>query len=272
MNDLAVDSAIDSVADGQYSANLSAAWSAFGLHGGYLAAVAVRAAGACASFPRPASVSCHFLLPPQPGKVELQVTPLSRTPRAEAQRVTMRQHGRDVLSMEVWTVSGRLPGPTHNWSTPPAVPHWEEVPTLERTGAWKGVPLWDNLEIRDATPAPALGAPTPPINCGWARLRARSRFGDDLWLHVARLLVMVDHCQFPAISRSLAELTFVAPTLHLHTSFHAFAPDDEWLLARGHGQAAGGGLIGSDVQIWSASGTLLATSTQQMLFTLMRAR
>ena len=43
----------------------------WGPSGGYLAALALRAAGLCAEIPRPASYYCHFLASPEFDEVEL---------------------------------------------------------------------------------------------------------------------------------------------------------------------------------------------------------
>ena len=61
--DLATDTAVRAVdADaGRYQADISSAWEIWGPMGGYVAGVALRAAGAASPFTRPASFSCHYL-------------------------------------------------------------------------------------------------------------------------------------------------------------------------------------------------------------------
>ena len=58
--------------DGQYTITLSEDWRIMGPNGGYMAAVALRAAGMEAAIPRPASISCHFISVPR-------LSPTSRT-------------------------------------------------------------------------------------------------------------------------------------------------------------------------------------------------
>jgi acyl-CoA thioesterase len=273
MNDLATDTTLEPRGPNAYRAVLSPRWTAFGIHGGYLAAIAARAAGASAALPRPASVTCHFIAPAQPGEVDVVVEPLQRALRVERQRVTLRQDTRDILHADIWTAAAELPGPSCAWQPAPDVPRWQDVPLLERVGGWRSAPLWNQIEIRDIPVAFQLpGGELAPRNCGWARIRPRACFGADTWLHVARLLITADHCQFPAVAQRLTHESFIAPTLYLHLALHAFAPDDEWLLTASKGVGAADGLLGTDAHIWSSDGALLASSSQQMLFTRMRVR
>ena len=61
MGDLEEDTAIERVGPGRYTAAVSPDWALIGPVGGYLASIALRAAGAYASLPRPASLSCQYL-------------------------------------------------------------------------------------------------------------------------------------------------------------------------------------------------------------------
>src|SRR4051812_43115549 len=61
MGDLGIDTEVRAVGDGRYEATLSREWEIWGPMGGYVAAFALRAAGASSPFDRPATFSCHFL-------------------------------------------------------------------------------------------------------------------------------------------------------------------------------------------------------------------
>ena len=63
------------VENGRYRAQLSKDWGIWGPNGGYLAAIALRAAGEVANIQRPASFYCHFLSSPSFDTVELTVSP-----------------------------------------------------------------------------------------------------------------------------------------------------------------------------------------------------
>ena len=72
------DSAVQPVAaeTGRYSATLSPEWAVWGPSGGYVAAIALRAAMAHSRLARPASFHCHFLALGEFGPVELSVMSL----------------------------------------------------------------------------------------------------------------------------------------------------------------------------------------------------
>src|SRR3546814_9007649 len=61
MADLGVDTAVEPLGDGRYTATPSADWEIWGPMGGYIASFALRAAGASSPHAHPAAFSCHYL-------------------------------------------------------------------------------------------------------------------------------------------------------------------------------------------------------------------
>ncbi len=57
MGDLGTDTAIEALGEGRFSASLSPEWEIWGPMGGYVAAIALRAAGATSPFPAPVAGS-----------------------------------------------------------------------------------------------------------------------------------------------------------------------------------------------------------------------
>src|SRR5438093_10241708 len=112
MGDLAVDTAVEG-SDGRYRAYLSPAWEVWGPNGGYVAAIALRAAAAAASFRRPASFACHYLSVAEFDAVDLAVTPLRTARRAVSLRVSMTQRGRPILEAFAWFI-GEVEGLAHD--------------------------------------------------------------------------------------------------------------------------------------------------------------
>src|SRR5215468_6515100 len=92
-------------AGGSYRIMLSEAWNGWGPNGGYLAAIALRAAGEVAQIRRPASLYCHFLSAPAFDEVRLDVALLKSGRRAEALSVQMRQRDKPVLTALVRTAA-----------------------------------------------------------------------------------------------------------------------------------------------------------------------
>jgi len=91
MGDLAADTAVEG-SDGRYQAALSRDWEIWGPNGGYIAAVALRAAGAYSRFDRPITLVGHFLgVADFDAPVDLDVTTLREAKRAQSVRVSMTQ-------------------------------------------------------------------------------------------------------------------------------------------------------------------------------------
>ena len=130
MGDLAADTAL-SGGDGRFTATLSADWEIWGPNGGYLAAVALRAAGAHSGLERPASLLCHVLGVAGFADVQLEATTLRRSRRAESTRVSMTQDGAPVLEALVWSVAGGIDGLVHDAAPPPSVPEPEHLASAD---------------------------------------------------------------------------------------------------------------------------------------------
>ncbi len=90
---------------GKYLAHLSSDWEIWGPNGGYLAAIALRAAGRAAHIQRPRSFYCHFLSSPAVDAVELNVKVIKQGRRAESFAVEMTQEGKPILHALVKTVA-----------------------------------------------------------------------------------------------------------------------------------------------------------------------
>src|SRR5258708_25112344 len=103
MGDLAIDTAVEGH-DGHYTARFSGDWEIWGPNGGYVAAIALRAAGAHARFDRPATFTCHYLSAAAFDEVQLEVTTLRSSRRAESIRVSMTQGEKPILEALVWTI------------------------------------------------------------------------------------------------------------------------------------------------------------------------
>jgi acyl-CoA thioesterase II len=270
---LAVDTTIELIEDGLYRAELSPDWSVWGPNGGYLAALALRAAGAHRPGSLPAAISCHFVGVAEFRTVDLRVTTVRGSRRATSVQVQMLQDGAPVLSANVWTVAPKLRGPHRAWHPAPDVPGPEEMRPIEELMARDDgivLPIWLKCyEVRLKAWQPGAWTPqqgVPRVH-GWLRMREPIDTGDP-WLDACRAVFGVDVAQFPAIAQSFSaeELTFVAPSMDLHVAFHGRANGEEWMLIEAEGLAAGDGRFGASAKLWSASGELLASGAQQMLY------
>lgn len=263
--------------DGLFSAELSREWEIWGPNGGYLAALALRAAGLCAEIALPASFYCHFLRSPAFERVELEVLPLKRGRRSEALSVSMRQGGQPVLQALVRTAA-EAPGYEHQQPRMPAVPAAQTLSEHTR----RPFPFWDNIERRliddpqvgqaertddqqvgQAGRVDAQASGQPALVREWTRFRPRPCF-DDPFLDAARSLILLDTYGWPAAYRKYRDHAMVAPNLDTAVWFHQPAPRSEWLLVDHECPIGHHGLLGVSGRVWSAEGLLVATGGAQL--------
>ena len=271
MGDLAADTAIEG-ADGRYRAHLSRDWEIWGPNGGYLAVIALRAAGAHTPLRRPATFSCHYLGVAGFDGVDLDVRTIRGSKRAASVGVSMTQHGKPVLEAHVWIV-GDVDGLEHDAAPLPDVPLPDELPNVEElmVGQERGPyhAFWSNFEERPSSwlPREAWEAREPgdPVVRSWYRYVPRDTF-DDPFVDAGRSLLLVDTLGWPAAVRAhTSDLPFYAPSIDVTARFHAAAPESAWLLAECRSPIARDGLVASEASVWSADGLLLASGGQQML-------
>lgn len=248
--------------DGRYSIRLSEAWEIWGPSGGYLAAIALRAAGLCAQIPRPASFYCHFLSPPDFAEVDLAVEVLRRGRRSESLAVNMTQGGKPVLFALIRTAA-QAPGYQHQEPAAPEVAPPGDSKLLERTKDGRPIySFWSNLSCR----RPEFGAgdvgPRPVIR-EWVRFEPTPHF-EDPFIDAARPLILLDTFGWPAVWQKYRGADFVAPNLDTYVSFHRPAAQSEWLLVDHECPVADDGLLGVSGRIWDEAGRLLASGSAQL--------
>jgi acyl-CoA thioesterase-2 len=271
MGDLEEQTAVRRVGEGRYTADVHRDWEIWGPCGGYVAAIALRAAGAESGLVRPASFFCHYLSVAAFEPVDLAVTTLRSGRTVHAQRVEMTQHGRPVLDAMVWSV-GEVAGLEHEDTVAPDVAGPDGLPTREEL--WPDEPrpsfaFWDNFEQRmlewsDTWPPPG---PLPPTWRTWVRCLPRPTF-DDPWVDAARSLIVLDVGSWPAGSRPhmYLEPPFIAPSLDLYASFQCPGSSSEWMLIDAHSPVAHGGLLSWTSRIWSKDRRLIANGGGQAVF------
>ena len=271
MGDIERQTAVEPMGDGRFAAMVHADWEIWGPCGGYVAALALRAAGAASHLARPASFFCHYLSVASFAPVDLVVTPLRTGRTVLAQRVAISQDGRPVLDAMVWSV-GEVEGLEHEDLDPPDVPDPETLPTwaeLRPDDVRPPMPFWDNFDQRplvwsEEWPPPG---PQPPTWRAWVRPRPTATF-DDPWVDAARSLIVLDVGSWPAGSRPhmYLEPPFIAPSLDLYASFQYSGTASEWLLLDAHSPVAQGGLLSWTGRVWSRQRRLLASGGGQAVF------
>jgi acyl-CoA thioesterase len=227
-------------------------------NGGYLLALATRAALMVSGQPHPIAVSGHFLAPPSIGPAELTVRPLRSGRTVSSARVTLLQQGQPRL--EALVSSGRLePGAEPAWradSEPPVLPGVDEcVPgQVDQPGGMR-LAILERVDLRldPATVGWALGEPSGRLEArGWVR------FHDDRPPDPLGLLLVVD--TLPPASFALGITTW-APTLEL-TVYVRDLPAAGWLRCAARGRLLQGGWFDEEVEVWDQRGRLVAQSRQ----------
>ena len=271
MGDLAADTAVTRTGDGRYTATLSSDWEIWGPMGGYIASVALRAAGAESPFARPASFFCQYLGVAAFDSVDIAVTTLREARTALAQRVEVTQGDRRMLEATVWSI-GDVDGLEHDRTEAPDVAPPDGLPTIvellteEELAQGPGFPFWNNVETKPLafSRGPRTEAQDPVFR-DWERFVPTSTF-DDPWVDACRSVVLIDVQSWPAASRAHAwGHGFYAPSLDLYVSFNDPQPQSEWLLVDGHGPVARDGLMAWTGRLWSEGGRLVASGGGQLL-------
>src|SRR3990167_3208049 len=136
--------------DGVLTATLSRDWEIWGPNGGYVAAIALRAAGSLApEGHRPASFSCQYLSAGAFGPAQAQVRVLKAGRSAVCLAVELSQAGKTFLAAQVWTTN-RDGGPAVAAAPCPDAPPAAALPTMESylPADAPRHPFWANFETR----------------------------------------------------------------------------------------------------------------------------
>jgi acyl-CoA thioesterase len=244
---------------GSWSATVDPGWTIGDRpNGGYLLALATRAALGAVDHQHPLAVSCQFLAPPAVGAAELEVVPLRAGRSLSTARVTLLQDGRPLLAALVG--AGELDaGGAPQWQRASGPP---ELPPVEQcVRAWPDVPgririnILDHLDIRldPATAGSLAGRPS-----GRLEMRGWVRFQDGRPPDPLALLQAVD--ALPPTSFELG-IPAWAPTVEL-TVYPRGLPAPGWLACVVRGQLWRGGWFDEDAEVWDASGRLVAQGRQ----------
>jgi acyl-CoA thioesterase II len=274
VGDLDLDTRLDG-GDGAYTMTMSRDWEIWGPQGGYVAAIALRAAGAHCRRPRPASIVGHFLgVASFDAPVSVVCTTLRRARVAESVRVSLTQADRPIFEALVWGIDDDVPRLEHDDAPAPDVPPWRDLATIqERLGAIGEhysafFPFWNNFEQRPTEFRNDWMTRTtgdhPPRWQQWLRYVPTASFA-DAWLDACRTLILVDVGSWPAATSYHNQQAILAPSIDLACEFHRIAPATDWLLVDAHSPSAADGLVASHQHVFSDDGVLLASGVSQLL-------
>jgi len=268
--DFELETRVVSEGAGVYRATLSRDWEIWGPNGGYLCAIALRAAAHEAQVARPVALYCHYLKVAQFATVDLSVTVLGRTRRSESLRVSMTQDGKPILEAMIRTAAAG-DGLAHVDVVAPAVPPPEDLPdavSLLTPAHGKRHAFWKNFDVRVVRPErfKLPRSPDAPSWQEWYRVHTEASFADP-FLDAGRSALLLDTMGWPAAVGPHPDSGFLAPSLDFACWFHAPSPYGDYLLVDAHSAIARDGCIGATGRVFDRSGALLASSGTQLLCT-----
>ncbi len=240
---------------GRFAARLSDRWSIGPVpNGGYVMALALSAVEQSVTQPHALTATGHFLRPPVPGDVQVEVDVVKVGRRFTTSEARVRSGERECLRMLV--TSGKLESPPQvlrvDAAPPPMGP--DEMPEVSAP--------------REALPeiARRFEQRPDPSTVGWllgerggeARVRGWMRFADGR-LPDARALVLFADAMAPPVFHWVAPSW--VPTLELTVHVRA-VPRSAWLWCDFRTRVAQNGLLEEDGEIWDETKTLVAMSRQ----------
>jgi len=250
--------AVEPAGDGRWRAAIAPGWDIAGnANGGYLLAIAARAAVEATGRPDPVSVTAHYLAPGKPGPVTVETTVLKEGRRFATASATLSSPERPLVSvlgsfgeLEPVVATERLE------AGPPDLPDPEDCVAVEPTDTFPP-PFVGKIELRLHPDHMQFGGrPGVPRVSGWFRLR------DDEPIDTMALLVAVDAFP-PTIFFADLPVAWV-PTLELTTHVRA-RPAPGWLRCSFTTRFITGGFLEEDGEVWDSTGRLVAQSRQLAL-------
>lgn len=249
--------------DGSFEIELSDRWQLWGPSGGYLSAIALRAAGEITELTRPVSYYCHFLKSPRFDVVQVEATFERPGKRAESIAVTISQDGEPMLKALVRTAA-QSTGFTHDDVQIPTTTLPEEIEPYRYTGPGSDdYTYWNNFERRPVLPV-ARNDSQRPISREWVRSLPTARF-EDPFLDAARPLMMLDTFGYLAARQKYTDGPLFAPNLDTSAWFHDIGAQTDWLLIEHANPIARDGVMFVDGKVWSEDGVLVASGCAHLM-------
>ncbi|GAB3356777.1 acyl-CoA thioesterase [Modestobacter lapidis] len=256
-----VATAVDRGEGGVLTAVLDPGWGVGGgvLNGGYLLAVAARAAVLDSPHPHPVALSANYLRAPVAGPAQLTVTPGPAGRTLASAAIVLADGGGPAVTVQATTAT--LGAEPADVAVPvPAATPVEQCPSIAEHAhlapAGVSVPgLSERVETR-----------IDPLTAGWALgrpggepvIRAWMRFADGRQPDPLALVTFAD--ALPPTSWALGRFGW-APTVQLQVLVRA-VPAPGWCLVEARAGEIAGGWLDEDYRIWDSTGRLVAQSRQ----------
>ncbi|TVP69741.1 MAG: thioesterase family protein [Nitriliruptor sp.] len=268
------DTAVEAVGPGRYRGRIDPGWSVVdgaAPNGGYVMALAARAMRAELPHPDPVTLTAHFLAPPEPGPVDIEVEVVRTSRRHSTVAARLLQGGREQTRLlGAFGDLATAQGPDRVDLLPPRLPPIEDCLDVTaaaiaraRAGELPSFPIQERFDHRQPVELAswAVGRPTGRGEMG-GYLRFADASADDA-MDTLGLLVVAD-CFAPAVFNTEPGLTSWVPTIELTVQVRA-RPCPGYLAAWFTTSAITRGYLEEDGQVWDAGGNLVALSRQLAL-------
>lgn len=230
-----------------------------GPHGGYLAAIIMRALTETVADPARGarSLTVHFARPPAPGAVQIEVTVERQGRSLSTLSARMLQAGK-LIALALSAFSAPWDWPDHSELPPPQVSEPDPNRQAPEQLAQSGPYFMKYLTVQPRIGGLPFSSPGQPMETGgWLG------FLDPRPLDPIALAFLAD-AWFPAVFVSMQGFARV-PTIDLTVHFRAPlrpSSSDELALVRFHTTVIKDGFFEEDGLIWAPDGTVLAHSRQ----------
>ena len=265
------DTAVERVDDGHYRGEIVEGWSVSPVgsvpNGGYLLAMAARAMREPVPHPDPITITAHYLAPPQPGPIDIDVEVVRSGRRHSTVRGQLHQGGKPMVTLlGAFGDLSRAEGPSRQDRTP------LELPPIEQCEGWVDEAKRQAEAAGEIPPSFALrfDRRTPPEMMGWSQGRpvGRGRMGGwirwpDGEMDTLGLLAVADAYPPAVFNSGEGELGWV-PTLELTVQVRK-RPAPGWLASMFTTDSITEGYLEEDGEVWDADGDLVVLSRQLAL-------
>jgi acyl-coenzyme A thioesterase PaaI-like protein len=266
------DTAVEPLGEGRFAATVDPGWAVLGggaANGGYLMALAARAMRHdLPEHPDPITLTAHFLRPPAPGEVQVDVEVVRAGRRTATVGASLRQDGREcVRLLGAFADLSVRNGPTRVDRSPPAWPPVEDCVDATtrgveqaRAGGFPAPPILTRFDHRWPTELATWSEGRP---VGRGEMGGYLRWADDAEMDTLGLLVVAD-CYPPAVFNSGDSALGWVPTVELTVQVRK-RPAPGYLAARFTTEAVTAGILEEDGEVWDAEGDLVVLSRQLAL-------
>jgi acyl-CoA thioesterase len=270
-NRFARDTAVTALGNGRFRAAIDPGWAVIdgaAPNGGYVLALAARAMRDGLPHPDPASITAHFLAPPEPGPVDIEVELIRSGRRHSTVAAKLVQDGKErTRLLGTFADLGSADGPTRMDRPGPALPPLEDcvdvtARSAERAkdGAYPAPPILMRFDHRMA-PDMTTWAEGQPLGRG--EMGGYLRWADGAPMDTLGLLVVAD-CYPPSVFNMGDSKLGWVPTIELTVQVRK-PPADGYLATRFTTEAITNGYLEEDGEVWDADGDLVVLSRQLAL-------